>query len=64
MENTVNEAVANIDFSKQKRVPAGSYNEGDPLPEGIIYEDVVGVLMRIFRYNYLTSIGIDQDAQD
>ena len=64
METAINTAVSNIDFSKHKRIPAGSHNDGDPLPEGLIYEDVVGVLMRIFRYNYLTSIGKDQDAQD
>ena len=64
MENSVNTAVANIDFNKHKRLPAGSHAEGDPLPEGLIYEDIVGLLMRIFRYNYLTSIGKDQEAQD
>ena len=47
-----------MNLPAQTRLPLGSYVKGGPMPNGIVYEDIMGVLMRLFRLSYLKSRGM------
>ena len=47
MENTLGK----LDFAKHQRIRKDEYvyQKGGPLPDGIVYEDVMAELVRVFR---------------
>ena len=44
------------------RLPEGSHKKDGPLPDGLIYEDIIGVLMVLFRSQFTMNRGQDYEG--
>ena len=52
-------SLGSVDLRVEPREAKGTHIAGGPLPNGIVYEDIMDVLMRLFRLSYLKSRGLD-----
>ena len=58
--------LANMDMSLQYILPDRSYIQDDAMPDGIVYEDIMAELMKIFKLCYAgcrgqNSLGQSED---
>ena len=55
--------LGSMDLTVEPREAKGTHVAGGPLPSGLVYEDIMEVLMRLFRLSYMKSRGLDQFAK-
>ena len=62
MESTLGK----LDFAKHQRIRKDEYvyQKGGPLPDGIVYEDVMAALVRVFRLSQNINNSTNNDSEN